>query len=137
MIAGSYADDDVGGMRISSQKTDAKTSKRRELAERGFVLFSTAQGVSLFPINAFRLRQKVMRLPSRRSLLVAVQKRLHLLLWPQTQAGSVSFQLRNPEKGSLPAEPPQAGRISCYLRKLKKGSLSEEVKEITEDEKIF
>jgi len=70
MRAGSYADDEVGGTRRCSQKTDAKTAKSRELAERGFVLFSTA-----------------------------------------TPTG--------------------------YLRKLKKGSLSEEVKEITEDEKIF
>jgi len=52
------------------------------------------QGVSLFASNACKPRQKMMRLPGRRSLLTAVEKRLRSLCWPQTQTRFVSFQLR-------------------------------------------
>jgi len=61
MRADSYAGDDVGGTRRSSQKTDTKTSKSREFAGRRFVLFSTANPTAgseaFLPIGTTRLRK--------------------------------------------------------------------------------
>lgn len=110
LVCSNYSEDRIGSSDFEFRSYAPPGTLKWKTAcdgSRGVASFSfrQQQGVSLFPINAFRLRQKVMRLPSRRSLLVAVQERLHLLLWLQTQAGSVSFQLRNPEKGSLPAQP--------------------------------
>jgi len=77
-------------------------------------------GVSLFSINAFSLRQRVMRLPSRRSLLVAAEKWLRSLLWPQTQTGSVSFQLRKLSKKAHSLFTPwhQGVKLFCQLAQL-------------------
>jgi len=69
MRAGSYAGDDVGGTRRSSQKTDAKTSKSRELAKRGFVLFSTATPHRLVESHA-----TCANLKKAHSLLVSIQQ---------------------------------------------------------------
>src|SRR5437879_4966150 len=55
-------------------------------------------GSEPFAINASRPRQRVIRLLSRRSLLIAVKKRLRSPRRLPTQTGSVSFQLRQLSK---------------------------------------